>query len=89
MAILTTGMSAVERRLRSDLVQRLKRYFKERKSALKAVPMKKENVFNDLRDEHLTRDMFDDAIRTLEEENVLISTHQTIRLIGLGETNYD
>ncbi|CAF4962050.1 unnamed protein product, partial [Rotaria socialis] len=34
VAILTTGISAGERRLRADLAQTLKRYMKERKSTL-------------------------------------------------------
>lgn len=89
MAILTTGVSALQRRLRFDLVQRLKRYFKERKSSFKGNAMRRETVFNDLRDEHVTREMFDEAIRMLEEENYLVATHQTLRLIGLAETNYD
>jgi hypothetical protein len=40
-------------------------------------------------DERITRDMFDDAIRALEEENFLIATNQTIRMITLGESNFD
>ncbi|CAF5193383.1 unnamed protein product, partial [Rotaria magnacalcarata] len=35
------------------------------------------------------RDMFDDAIRALEEENFLIATHQTVRMVTLGESNFD
>lgn len=89
MAILTTGISAVERRLRLDLVQRLKRYFKDRKSSVKLQSMKKDHVFNDIQNEQITREMFDEAIRILEEENILVTTHQTIRLIGFSETNYD
>lgn len=92
MAILTTGISAGERRLRADLAQTLKRYLKERKSTLSAGPIKKDTLFNDLRersDERITRDMFDDAVRTLEEENFLVATNQTVRLVTLGESNFD
>ena len=81
MSILTTGISAVERRLRSDLTQRLKCYLKDRRSTLKNLPIKKETLFNDIDDQNITRVMFDDALRTLEEENFLIATHQTIRLL--------
>ncbi|UJR10167.1 hypothetical protein I4U23_014383 [Adineta vaga] len=92
VAILTTGISAGERRLRADLAQTLKRYLKEHKSTLNSGPMKKETIFNDMRersDERITRDMFDDAIRALEEENFLVATNQTIRLVSLGESNFD
>ena len=92
VAILTTGISAGERRLRADLAQTLKRYLKEKKSTLSSEPMKKEQLFNEIRDrndEHITRDMFDDAIRALEEENFLVATAHTIRLVTLGESNFD
>lgn len=92
MAILTTGISAGERRLRADLAQTLKRFLKERKSSANAGPLKKDQLFNDLRernDERITRDMFDDAIRALEEENFLVATAQTVRLVTLGESNFE
>lgn len=92
VAILTTGISAGERRLRADLAQTLKRYLKERKSTLSSGPIKKDTLFNDIRersDERITRDMFDDAIRALEEENFLVATNQTVRLLTLGESNFD
>ncbi len=92
MSILTTGISAGERRLRADLAQTLKRYIKERKSTLGTGPIKKDTLFNDMRersDERITRDMFDDAIRTLEEENFVVATHHTIRIVTLGESNFD
>lgn len=40
-------------------------------------------------DERITRDMFDDAIRALEEENFIVATHHTIRLVTLGESNFE
>jgi len=92
VAILTTGISAGERRLRADLAQTLKRYLKERKGTLNSGPIKKDTLLNDIRernDEHITRDMFDDAIRALEEENFLVATNQTVRLVSLGESNFD
>ncbi|CAF4231492.1 unnamed protein product, partial [Rotaria magnacalcarata] len=92
VAILTTGISAGERRLRADLAQTLKHYMKERKSTLSKGPVKKDTLFNEIRersDERITRDMFDDAIRALEEENFLIATHQTVRMVTLGESNFD
>ncbi|CAF2151564.1 unnamed protein product [Rotaria magnacalcarata] len=92
VAILTTGISAGERRLRADLAQTLKRYLKERKSTLSTEPIKKDIVFNDMRersDERITRDMFDDAVRALEEENFIVATNHTIRLVTLGESNFD
>jgi hypothetical protein len=33
--------------------------------------------------------MFDDAIRALEEENVITATHHTIRIVSLGESNFE
>ncbi|CAF4423694.1 unnamed protein product, partial [Rotaria magnacalcarata] len=78
--------SAGERRLRADLAQTLKHYMKERKSTLSKGPVKKDTLFNEIRersDERITRDMFDDAIRALEEENFLIATHQTVRMVTL------
>ncbi|CAF1670417.1 unnamed protein product, partial [Rotaria sordida] len=92
VAILTTGISAGERRLRADLAQILKRYLKERKSTLSTGAIKKDTLFNEIRernDERITRDMFDDAIRALEEENFLVATHHTIRIVTLGESNFD
>ena len=93
MAILTTGISAGERRLRADLAQTLKRHLKERKSTLAAAgPIKKDHLLNEVRernDERITRDMFDDAIRALEEENFLVATAHTVRLVTLGESNLD
>lgn len=92
VAILTTGISAGERRLRADLAQTLKRHLKERKSSLGTGPIKKDTLFNDMRersDERITRDMFDDAIRALEEENFIVATNHTIRLVTLGESNFD
>ncbi len=55
-------------------------------------PIKKDTLFNDMRersDERITRDMFDDAIRALEEENFIVATNHTIRIITLGESNFD
>jgi hypothetical protein len=40
-------------------------------------------------DERITRDMFNDAIRALEEENFLVATNQTIRIVTLGESNFE
>jgi hypothetical protein len=40
-------------------------------------------------DERITRDMFDDAIRALEEENFIVATNHTIRIVTLGESNFD
>ncbi|CAF2507269.1 unnamed protein product [Rotaria sp. Silwood2] len=92
VAILTTGISAGERRLRADLAQTLKRYLKEHKSTLSTGAIKKDTLFNEIRernDERITRDMFDDAIRALEEENFLVATNHTIRIVTLGESNFD
>ncbi|CAF0916428.1 unnamed protein product [Adineta steineri] len=92
VAILTTGISAGERRLRADLAQTLKRHLKERKSSQNTGAIRKDTLFNEMRernDERITRDMFDDAIRALEEENFLVATHHTIRIVTLGESNFD
>ena len=40
-------------------------------------------------DERITHAMFDDAIRALEEENFLVATTHTIRIVTLGESNFD
>lgn len=92
VSILTTGISTVERRLRADLVQILKRFLKDRKVLYSTNPIKRDSLFNEIRDrndERITRDMFDDAIRTLEEENFLVATHYTVRIVTLGESNFD
>jgi hypothetical protein len=55
-------------------------------------PIKKDTLFNDMNersDERITRDMFDDAIRALEEENFIVATNYTIRIVTLGESNFD
>lgn len=93
VAILTTGISTGERRLRADLAQTLKRHLKERKSSSAGSgPIKKDELFSEIRevnDERVTREMFDDAIRTLEEERFLVSTSHTVRLVTLGESNFE
>ena len=92
ISILATGISAGERRLRADLARALKHYLKERRSTLSSKPIRKDALFNDVRernDERVTRDMFDDAIRALEEENVIVASDHTIRLVTLGEANFD
>ena len=92
MAILTTGISAGERRLRADLAQTVKRYLKERKSTHTAGSIRKDTLFNEIRernDERISRDMFDDAIRALEEEIFLVATNHTVRIVSLGEANFD
>lgn len=92
MAILATGISAGERRLRADLAQVLRRYLKERKAAHGIGPIRRDVLFNELRernDGRITRDMLDDAIRALEEENFLVATNHAIRLVTLGESNFE
>jgi hypothetical protein len=49
-------------------------------------------LFNEIReqiDKCVTRDMFDDAIRALEEKNFLVATNEKIRIVTLGKTNPD
>ncbi|CAF4503864.1 unnamed protein product, partial [Rotaria sp. Silwood2] len=75
VAILTTGISASERRLRADLVQTLEHYLEERKSTQSTESIKKDTLFNEFRkriNKSITRDMFDDAIRALEEKKFLL-----------------
>jgi hypothetical protein len=48
----------------------------------------KEVLFNEIRheyDDRITRDMFNDAIRALEEEMVVVATNVAIRLITTGK----
>lgn len=92
MSILTTGISTGEHRLRADLAQTVKRYLRERKSTLSNGSMNKETLFDEIRDrhaEHITREMFDDALRALEEENFLQATQHTVRLVTLGDSRLD
>ena len=52
--------------------------------------MKKETLFDEIRDqhdEHITREMLDDALRALEEENFLQVTQHTVRLVTLGDSS--
>ncbi|CAF1027295.1 unnamed protein product [Rotaria sordida] len=49
VAILTTGISASERRLRADLVQKLEYHLEERKSTQSTEAIKKDTLFNEIR----------------------------------------
>jgi hypothetical protein len=45
-------------------------------------------LFNEMReqyDERTTRDIFDEAIRTLEKEDVIVATNHWIRMITTGK----
>jgi hypothetical protein len=51
-------------------------------------PVPKDMLFNEMReqyDERTTRDIFDEAIRTLEKEDVIVATNHWIRMITTGK----
>nr|XP_006634095.1 PREDICTED: DNA replication licensing factor MCM4 [Lepisosteus oculatus] len=81
ISILTTGMSATARKRKEELAQVLKKLIQ---SKGKTPAMKYQQLFDDLRgqsDVAITKDMFDEALRALGDEDFLTVTGKTVRLL--------
>ncbi|XP_043921162.1 DNA replication licensing factor MCM4 [Protopterus annectens] len=81
ISILTTGMSATARKRKEELAQALKKLIQ---SKGKTPAMKYQQLFDDIRaqsDAAVTKDMFDEALRALADEDFLTVTGKTVRLL--------
>lgn len=81
ISILTTGMSATARKRKEELAQALKKLIQ---SKGKTPAMKYQQLFDDIRaqsDAAVTKDMFDEALRALADEDYLTVTGKTVRLL--------
>uniref|UniRef100_A0A4W3HCA8 DNA replication licensing factor MCM4 n=1 Tax=Callorhinchus milii TaxID=7868 RepID=A0A4W3HCA8_CALMI len=81
ISILTTGMSATARKRKEELAQSLKKLIQ---SKGKTPTMKYQLLFDDLRsqsDAAITKDLFEEALRALADEDFLTITGKTIRLL--------
>ncbi|XP_075440593.1 DNA replication licensing factor MCM4 isoform X1 [Ascaphus truei] len=81
ISILTTGMSATARKRKEELAQALKRLIQ---SKGKTPALKYQLLFEDLRgqsDAAITKDMFDEALHALADEDYLTVTGKTVRLL--------
>ncbi|KAG2458239.1 MCM4B factor, partial [Polypterus senegalus] len=81
ISILTTGMSATARKRKEELAQVLKKLIQ---SKGKTPAFKYQQLFDDLRgqsDVAITKDMFDEALRALGDEDFLTVTGKTVRLL--------
>uniref|UniRef100_A0A8C2PY32 DNA replication licensing factor MCM4 n=1 Tax=Cyprinus carpio TaxID=7962 RepID=A0A8C2PY32_CYPCA len=81
ISILTTGMSATARKRKEEVAQALKKLIQ---SKGKTPAMKYQQLFDDLRGQSeaaITKDMFDEALRALADEDYLTVTGKTVRLL--------
>lgn len=82
VSILTTGFSNEERRNREQIAQTLKKLIREKG---KITTLKKEVLYQDLlmqSDVHIQRDHFESALRDLVEDDYLMVTDNTIRVLS-------
>uniref|UniRef100_A0A8C8FYC7 DNA replication licensing factor MCM4 n=1 Tax=Oncorhynchus tshawytscha TaxID=74940 RepID=A0A8C8FYC7_ONCTS len=81
ISILTTGMSATARKRKEEVAQALKKMIQSRG---KIPAMKYQQLFDDLRGQSeaaITKDMFEEALRALADEDYLTVTGKTVRLL--------
>ncbi|XP_057253734.1 DNA replication licensing factor MCM4 [Pezoporus wallicus] len=81
ISILTTGMSATARKRREELAQALKKLIQ---SKGKTPALKYQQLFDDLRaqsDTAVTKEMFEEALRALADDDFLTVTGKTVRLL--------
>uniref|UniRef100_A0A672LGB1 DNA replication licensing factor MCM4 n=1 Tax=Sinocyclocheilus grahami TaxID=75366 RepID=A0A672LGB1_SINGR len=81
ISILTTGMSATARKRKEEVAQALKKLIQ---SKGKTPAMKYQQLFDDLRGQSeaaITKDMFEEALRALADEDYLTVTGKTVRLL--------
>uniref|UniRef100_A0A8C7U4R0 DNA replication licensing factor MCM4 n=1 Tax=Oncorhynchus mykiss TaxID=8022 RepID=A0A8C7U4R0_ONCMY len=81
ISILTTGMSATARKRKEEVARALKKMIQ---SKGKTPAMKYQQLFDDLRGQSeaaITKDMFEEALRALADEDYLTVTGKTVRLL--------
>ncbi|NXA89594.1 MCM4 factor, partial [Melanocharis versteri] len=81
ISILTTGMSATARKRKEELAQALRKLIQ---SKGKAPSLKYQQLLDDLRaqsDTAITKEMFEEALRALADEDFLTVTGKTVRLL--------
>ncbi|NWH30436.1 MCM4 factor, partial [Chloropsis hardwickii] len=81
ISILTTGMSATARKRKEELAQALRKLIQ---SKGKAPSLKYQQLLDDLRaqsDIAVTKEMFEEALRALADEDFLTVTGKTVRLL--------
>uniref|UniRef100_A0A669QX14 DNA replication licensing factor MCM4 n=1 Tax=Phasianus colchicus TaxID=9054 RepID=A0A669QX14_PHACC len=81
ISILTTGMSATARKRKEELAQALKKLIQ---SKGKTPALKYQQLFEDLRaqsDTAVTKEMFEEALRALADDDFLTVTGKTVRLL--------
>ncbi|KAM9789380.1 DNA replication licensing factor MCM4 [Neosynchiropus ocellatus] len=82
ISILTTGMSAAARKRKEDVAQALKRLIQAKG---KTPAMKYQQLLADLRGQSetaITKELFDEALRALADEDYLTVTGKTVRLLA-------
>ncbi|NWR44002.1 MCM4 factor, partial [Regulus satrapa] len=81
ISILTTGMSTTARKRKEELAQALRKLIQ---SKGKAPSLKYQQLLDDLRaqsDAAVTKEMFEEALRALADEDFLTVTGKTVRLL--------
>lgn len=81
ISILTTGMSTTARKRKEELAQALKKLIQ---SKGKTPTLKYQQLFEDLRaqsDTAVTKEMFEEALRALADDDFLTVTGKTVRLL--------
>jgi DNA replication licensing factor MCM4 len=81
ISILTTGMSATSRKRKEELAEALRKLIL---SKGKTPALKYQQLFEDIRgqsDIAITKDMFEEALRALADDDFLTVTGKTVRLL--------
>ncbi|CAF98465.1 unnamed protein product, partial [Tetraodon nigroviridis] len=81
ISILTTGMSATARKRREEVAQALRKLIQTKG---KTPAMKYQQLLDDLRaqsESAITKELFDEALRALADEDFLTVTGKTVRLL--------
>uniref|UniRef100_A0AAX7TG74 DNA replication licensing factor MCM4 n=1 Tax=Astatotilapia calliptera TaxID=8154 RepID=A0AAX7TG74_ASTCA len=82
ISILTTGMSATARKRKEEVTQALKKLIQAKG---KTPAMKYQQLLDDLRGQSetaITKELFDEALRALADEDYLTVTGKTVRLLA-------
>ncbi|PKU34435.1 dna replication licensing factor mcm4 [Limosa lapponica baueri] len=85
ISILTTGMSATARKRKEELAQALRKLIQ---SKGKTPALKYQQLFDDLRaqsDTAVTKEMFEEALRALADDDFLTVTGKTVRLLKTSQ----
>ncbi|XP_071174177.1 DNA replication licensing factor mcm4-A-like [Mytilus galloprovincialis] len=80
VTILTTGISGAARKRKAEITQSLKKLIKEKGKVPTLKQPKLLEEFKERSDFPVTKDMFEDALKELQDEDFLIVTNKLIRL---------